>query len=165
MPRPVSLTTEEGLALVGLYGAAESWLAVLVTLRPDGQPSTSVVNAGIIRHPITSEAAVAFVARGSTAKLTNLRAGSGATLVFRSGWEWIAVRGQADLAGPDDLLPGLGDESLRQLLRDIYTAAGGTHDNLNTYDAVMATERRTAVLLHPEHFATNPAGTEHQEHG
>jgi curved DNA-binding protein CbpA len=29
----------------------------------------------------------------------------------------------------------------------------------------MADERRTAVLVHPDRFTTNPAGTEHQEHG
>jgi hypothetical protein len=36
------------------------------------------------------------------------------------------------------------------LLRDIFTAAGGTHDDWDTYDRVMATERRVAVLVEPE---------------
>jgi hypothetical protein len=51
------------------------------------------------------------------------------------------------------------------LLRDIYAAAGGQHDDLAEYDRVMASERRTAVLVTPGQFRTNPAGTEHQEHG
>ena len=43
---------EEGLRLVREYGSADRWLAVLVTLRPDGQPSVSVVNAGALPHPV-----------------------------------------------------------------------------------------------------------------
>src|SRR4051812_37549381 len=103
----MALSTEEGLRLVREYGGADRWLAVLVTLRPDGQPSVSVVNAGVLPHPVGGSATVAFVARGGTAKLANLRRDRHATLVFRSGWEWVAVRGSAELAGPDDPLPGI----------------------------------------------------------
>jgi hypothetical protein len=56
----------------------------LFTRRPDGEPSTSVVNAGIVRHPVTDGEVVAFVARGGTAKLANLRRHPRATLVFRA---------------------------------------------------------------------------------
>jgi PPOX class probable F420-dependent enzyme len=159
------LTTTQGLDLVRRHGGADRWLAVLVTRRADGTPATSVVNAAILPHPTTGRPVVGFVARGATAKLTNLRRDPLATLVFRAGWEWVAVAGPAVLAGPDDPLPGLDTEQLRVLLRDIYTAAGGHHDDLAVYDDVMATERRTAVLIEPAHFTTNPAGTEHQEHG
>ncbi len=155
--------TAVGLDLVRASGAPQHWLAVLVTTRRDGQPSVSLVNAGVLRHPVTGQDTVAFVARGATAKLVNLRADPRATLVFRDGWEWVAVRGPVELAGPDDSLPGLAD--LPQLLRDIYAAAGGEHDDIDTYDRVMATEHRTAVLVTPERFTTNPPGTEHQEHG
>ena len=95
----------------------------------------------------------------------NLRARPRATLVFRAGWEWIAVRGPVELAGPDDPLPGITDEPgrLRVLLRDIYTAAGGSHPDLAEYDRVMTADRRTAVLLTPERFTTNPPGAEHVE--
>jgi hypothetical protein len=60
------------------------------------------------------------------------------------------VEGPADLAGPDDGLLGLDAERVRVLLREIFTAAGGTHDDWDTYDRVMAEERRTAVLVAPE---------------
>jgi hypothetical protein len=33
---------------------------------------------------------------------------------------------------------------------EIFTAAGGTHDDWPTYDRVMAEERRVAVLVAPE---------------
>ncbi|MGN9847005.1 TIGR03618 family F420-dependent PPOX class oxidoreductase [Nonomuraea sp. H19] len=161
----MALSEEEGLRLVRAHGGAERWLAVLVTLRPDGQPSVSVVNAGVLPHPVTGATTVAFVARGGTAKLTNLRADPHATLVFRSGWEWVAARGSVELAGPDDPSQAIGPDRLPALLRDIYLAAGGNHPDLVEYDRVMAAERRTAVLLRPDRFTTNPAGTEHQEHG
>ena len=160
----MSIATSAGLELIARYGAPERWLAVLVTLRPDGEPSTSVVNAGIVRHPVTDGEVVAFVARGGTAKLANLRRRPRATLVFRAGWEWVAVAGPVELVGPSDDLPGLGTGAMPRLLRDVFHAAGGAHEDLDTYDRVMATERRTAVLLRPERFATNPPGTEHQEH-
>ena len=152
-----------GLDLVRARGAADRWLAVLVTLRPDGEPSTSVVNAGVLAHPVTGEPRVAFVARGATAKLANLRRHPRATLVFRAGWEWVSVAGRVELAGPDDPLTGLDPAALPGLLRDVFHAAGGSHDDLAGYDAVMASERRTAVLVAPERFATNPPGAEHRD--
>ncbi|GAB3820630.1 TIGR03618 family F420-dependent PPOX class oxidoreductase [Kribbella italica] len=160
-----SETTAEGLELVRAYGSAEHWLAVLVTLRASVEPATSLVNAGLLPHPVTGRPVVAFVARGNTAKQRNLRRDPRATLVFRAGWEWVSVAGEAELAGPDDPLDGVDSEALRRLLRDIYHAAGGRHDDLDEYDREMARDRRTAVLVTPRRFGTNPRGTEHQEHG
>ena len=152
----MTTSAREGLELVARLGAAEHGLAVLVTLRRDGEPSVSVVNAGVMPHPLTGEHVVGFVAVGGTAKLANLRRRPRATLVFRAGWEWVAVAGHVDLAGPDDPLPGLDLDALPRLLRDIFHAAGGTHDDLDEYDRVMAAERRAAVLVRPERFMTNP---------
>ena len=41
------------------------------------------------------------------------------------------------------------------LLRDIFTAAGGTHDDWNAYDAEMVAQRRTAVLVTPTRIYSN----------
>lgn len=57
------------------------------------------------------------------------------------------MEGSVELAGPDDLLEGVNAERLRVLLRAIYTAAGGVHDDFNVYDKAMAAERRAAVLV------------------
>jgi len=46
-------------------------------------------------------------------------------------------------------MPGVDAERLRLLLREIFTAAGGTHDDWPTYDRTMADERRVAVLVTP----------------
>jgi hypothetical protein len=35
------------------------------------------------------------------------------------------------------------------LLRDIFVAAGGSHDNWDEYDRVVAEQRRAAVLVVP----------------
>jgi len=45
---------------------------------------------------------------------------------------------------------------LRLLLREIFIAAGGTHDDWDTYDRVMREERRTAVLVTPSRVYSNP---------
>jgi PPOX class probable F420-dependent enzyme len=130
-------------------------LAVVSTSRADGSIQSSVVNAGVIDHPVTGAPVVALVARGSARRLVNLRARPRASVVLRAGWQWAGVEGPVELAGPDDPLAGIDGERLRLLLREIFTAAGGTHDDWDEYDRVMADERRVAVLVHPERVVTN----------
>jgi PPOX class probable F420-dependent enzyme len=127
----------------------DNGLCVVSTLRGDGTIQSSVVNGGVLDHPLTGRPVVGLVARGGSRKLANLRARPQATIVVRSGWEWAAAEGPAELAGPGDPLPGIGAEELRLLLRAVFTAAGGTHDDWATYDRVMAAEGRTAVLVEP----------------
>jgi PPOX class probable F420-dependent enzyme len=124
-------------------------LSVVVTLRRDGTPHATVVNAGVLAHPVSGEPEVAFVAAGGTRKLAHLRTNSVITIVVRAGGEWLAVDGRAELIGPDDPYPEVDAERLRLLLREIFSAAGGTHDDWATYDRVMREERRTAVLVSP----------------
>jgi hypothetical protein len=50
-------------------------------------------------------------------------------------------------------------EALRKLLREVFSAAGGTHDDWGTYDRVMAQERRAAVFVVPRRVYTNAAAT------
>jgi PPOX class probable F420-dependent enzyme len=137
--------------------AGEHGLAVVSTVRADGSMPASVVNAGVLDHPVTDSPVVAFVARGGTRKLANLRARPRATVVFRVGWEWATVEGPTELAGPDDPLAGFDAGRLPQLLRDVFAAAGGAHDDWDEYDRVMAAERRTAVLVRPERVYSNPS--------
>jgi PPOX class probable F420-dependent enzyme len=149
------------LNLVRRLAAADHGLAVLATTRPDGSVQASVVNAGVVQDPVDGREVLAFVARGGTRKLDNLRRSGRATLVLRSGWEWVAVEGPAALAGPDDRATGLDDEGVRLLLRRVFAAAGGTHDDLAEYDRVMREERRTAVLVSCERVYTNPPHAQH----
>ncbi|ONI81396.1 pyridoxamine 5'-phosphate oxidase [Actinosynnema sp. ALI-1.44] len=132
--------------------AGEHGLAVVSTQRADGTVQSTVVNAGVLDHPVTGEPRVGFVVRGSTRKLVNLRARPRTTVVVRVGWEWAAAEGATELIGPDDPADGV---DVRLLLRAVFTAAGGTHDDWETYDKVMADERRTAVLVTPERVYSN----------
>ena len=128
--------------------APEHGLAVAITSRASGSPRASVVNAGVLDHPVTGEPVVAFVSRGTARKLSDIRARPEVTVVFRSGWQWVAVEGRAELAGPDDRLGELGKDETTRLLRATYAAAvGGSADDWAAIDESMAAERQTAVLL------------------
>jgi PPOX class probable F420-dependent enzyme len=127
----------------------ESFLAVVATLRHDSTIQCSVVNAGVLAHPLVDREVLAFVTYGQ-AKLRNLRVRPQITVTFRSGWTWTAVEGRAELIGPDDDRQGVDAERLRLLLRDVFVAAGGTHDDWDAYDREMAEQRRTVVLVSPD---------------
>jgi PPOX class probable F420-dependent enzyme len=134
----------------------DGYLAVVATTRADGTVQASVVNAGIVAHPVSDERVVAFVTYGK-AKLSNLRARPRATVVFRTGWQWAAVEGRCEIVGPDDPLSGFDPSRLPAMIGAIYRAAGGTHDDWAAFDRTMAEERRTAVLLRPERIYSNAA--------
>jgi PPOX class probable F420-dependent enzyme len=136
--------------------AGDHGLVVVSTLRDDGTINSSVVNAGVLPHPVTGQAVVGMVLRGGARKLDHLRKRPYANVVVRAGWQWAAAEGRTELAGPDDPMPGIDAERLRLLLREIFTAAGGTHEDFGTYDRVMREERRAAVFLHPERVYSNP---------
>jgi PPOX class probable F420-dependent enzyme len=124
----------------------DSGLAVVSTLRADATIQSSLVNTGIVERG--GEAVLGFVTYGRV-KLANLRHRPQVTVAFRAGWQWAAMEGRAVLAGPDDPQPGVDAEALRLLLREIFSAAGGTHDDWAEYDRVMREQRRTAVLITP----------------
>ena len=145
------ITLDDAVALA----AADNGLAVVSTLRADGTIQASLVNAGVMPHPATGQSALAFVTYGKV-KLANLRVRPQLAVTFRNGWQWATVEGNAELAGPDDPQPWLTDaDQLRLLLREVFTAAGGTHDDWDEYDWVMAEQRRTAVLVAPTRVYSN----------
>ena len=135
---------------------ADHGLVVVSATRGDGTIASSVVNAGVLAHPAGGETVVGMVIRGGTKKLDYWRERPYANVVLRAGWQWVAVEGRVDLIGPDDPEPSIDAERLRLLLREVFTAAGGTHDDFDTYDRVMREERRTAVLVHPDRVYGNP---------
>jgi PPOX class probable F420-dependent enzyme len=132
----------------------ERGLVIISTLRADGTIQSSLVNAGLLDHPATGETVLGLVTAGAV-KLANLRTRPQLTATFRDGWQWAAVEGRAELAGPDDPQPWLDSEGLRLLRRAIFTAAGGEHDNWDEYDQVMAEQRRAAVLVRPDRIYSN----------
>ena len=141
----MSRTMEDVRRFVG----ADQGLSVVSFGRPDQSVHSSVVNAGVTVHPLTGEQVMALVVRGATVKLRHWRKRPRATIVFRSGWSWIGVEGTTTIIGPDDGYEGFDPSAVPQLLRDVFTAAGGVHEDWDEYDRVMAAERRAAVFIHP----------------
>lgn len=130
--------------------ADEHGLAVVSTTQADGRVLSSVVNCGVTTHPVTGADVVALVSRGGAARLAHVRRGSEVTIAAQRGWRWVAVTGACDLAGPDDPADGVDAERLRLLLREVFQAAGGTHDDYATYDRVMAEDRRCCMFVTPD---------------
>jgi len=134
--------------------AREQFLAVVSTVRADQSVQASLVNAGFLDHPLTGERVLAFVTYGR-AKLGNLRARPRLAATFRSGWQWATVEGAAELIGPNDPHEAIDAERLRLLLRDIFVAAGGAHDDWDEYDRTMVADGRAAVLVAPDRVYSN----------
>ena len=126
----------------------ERGLSVVSTLRADHSIQSSLVNLGVMSHPISAADVVAFATYGKV-KLANLRVRPQIALSVHSGWRWATVEGTAEIIGPDDPHPAVDAERLRLLLREVFTAAGGTHGDWDEYDRVMAADRRAAVLVRP----------------
>jgi PPOX class probable F420-dependent enzyme len=154
------MSTDDGaIEEVRSFLADEHGLATVSTVQADGRVLSSVVNCGVAAHPVSGHDCVAFVSRGNAARLGHIRRGSTVTVVARRGWTWRGVTGPADIIGPDDPEhPSgrtFGDEQLRLLLREVYRAAGGDHDDYDEYDRVMRQERRAAVFVTPERIIGN----------
>ena len=134
----------------------DSGLSTVAIGRADRQPHVSVVNAGVVAHPVTGTSVVAFVTMGRSHKLALLRADPTLAITIRAGWQWVTVEGTAELVGPADPYPDVSDEQLRLLLRAIFSAAGGTHEDWASYDRTMRDESRTAVLVSVDRAYSNP---------
>lgn len=137
---PMSLDLDSVRRIV----AEDSGLASVAVVRADGTPHSSLVNAGVLDHPATGAPVAGYVTYGPV-KLRNLRERPATSLLWRAGWRWAAVDGTSELIGPGDV----DADELRLLLRAVFTAAGGTHDDWDTYDRVMREEGRVAVLVTP----------------
>lgn len=145
------MTLDEFAALAG----RDEGLCVVTTLRADASIQASVVNVGVLAHPVSGQLVAGFVAGRTSRKLVNLRLRPSVTLVAKVRWTWIALEGSAQIIGPDDAVAGVDGERRRMLLREIFAAAGGVHEDLDAYDATMVAEGRAAVLVRPQRLYSN----------
>jgi hypothetical protein len=141
--------------LIRRLGLASKGLSVVATTRRDGSVHASLVNAGVLDNPLTGSPSVGLVVRSSAVKLALMRRSGRASVVFHSGWEWVAAEGVVTIVGPDDVPEGFDRSLLPALLRDIFTAAGGTHNDWAEFDRVMAGERRAGVFVALDRITTN----------
>jgi PPOX class probable F420-dependent enzyme len=135
------------LAQLRQRAADASHLAVVATTRPDGSVHASLVSAGAMEDPVTGAVSIAMVIGGATAKLRHLRRTGRATVVFQAGYRWASIDGPVRIVGPADLDADAAAADVPALLRAVFVAAGGTHDDWDEYDRVMAAEGRTAVFV------------------
>ena len=113
--------------------------AVVSTIRPSGTIQSTLVNVGLY------DGGIGFTAVGHSQKEYNLTRNPACTVTIHHGPYWITVEGKARLYTWDNTDP----ETMRHFLRDLYVAAGGTHDDWATYDRVVREERRAAVVVVP----------------
>jgi hypothetical protein len=135
--------------------AGTNHLAVLCTTRADGSVHASLVSAGVLDDPVDGTPSVAAVIAGGARKLPLLRRAGRAAAVFTSGFEWVTVEGPTRIIGPDDPDGRFPDADIPGLLRAVFVAAGGSHDDWATYDRVMAEERRAALFVHAARVSGN----------
>ena len=135
------------LSQVAELASSETGLCVASTSRSDGSSHATVVNAGVLTHPTSGSEVVGFVARGGAHKLRHIELTGRCALTFRRSWTWAGVEGPAQIIRP---LREADSIDLAQLLRDVFVAAGGTHDDWDEYDRVMNEEQRAVVLVTPE---------------
>ena len=138
------------------YLSEETGLATVSTTQADGRVLSTVVNCGMIKHPLTGGTCVAFVSGSKAARLRHIDRGSQVTVNVRRGWVWSSATGPADLIRPESLPESIDEEQMRLLLREVFHAAGGVHDDLEEYDRAMAQEERVVVCVTPERILGHP---------
>ena len=138
------------------YLSEETGLVTVSTTQVDGKVLSSVVNCGMIEHPLTGATCVAFVSGSRAARLKHIDRGSQVTITARRGWAWSSVTGPADLIRPEQVPETIDKEQMRLLLREVFHAAGGVHDDLEEYDRTMLQEGRVVVCVTPERVLGNP---------
>lgn len=105
----------------------------------------SIVTCGPYRE------GVAFTTTADRAKLLNLRRNPRCSLLVsqEDWWGYVVLEGRAQLISADNTDP----TELREALRDVYRTASGTeHPNWPEYDAAMSEQRRSAVVVVPQHI-------------
>ena len=122
-------------------------LAVLATTRPDGTVHASIVSAGVLDDP-TGAPAIGVVVAGNARKLDHLRRTGRAAAVFTRGFEWVTAEGPVRVIEADA-------PDVSAWRRQIFTAAGGTHEDWDEFDRVMNEEHRVAVLITPSRVSGN----------
>ena len=119
------------------FAGADQGLSVASFGRPDQSVHSTVVSAGVMDHPVTGERVVALVkhSAGKHSQTPSLA-------LHPERHHRLPV-------GPDADYEGFDPSSVLQLIRDVFISAGGTHQDWDEYDRVMAAERRAAVFIHP----------------
>ena len=124
--------------------ATENHRGVLSTFRKRGAAQMSIVSCGPFRDGVASTTSA------GRAKLSNLRRQPQCTLlVSQPDWRgFVVLEGRAELLSSDNT----DAEELRLAFRDVYRATSGhEHANWEEYDQAMVDQRRSIIVVVPEH--------------
>ena len=124
---------------------SENHRGVLTTFRRNGSAQMSIVSTGAYGD------GVAFTTTAGRAKLANLKRNPRCSLLVshESWWGYVVLEGRGRIMSSDNTEA----EELRMALRDVYRAAAGTeHPNWDEYDQAMRDDRRSAVVVVPDHI-------------
>ena len=125
--------------------------SVFTTFRRNGAVQMSIVTVGVLNN------GVAFTISPGSAKLANLRRNPRCSLmVSRPDWgDFAVLEGHAQVLSPN-VTP---IEELRLTLREVYRVAGGKeHPDWEEFDQAVQEDRRSAVIVVPEHIYYGNAG-------
>ena len=124
--------------------ATENHQGVVTCFRRNGMPQMSIVTCGAYRD------GVAFTTTAGRAKLLNLQRDPRCSLMVskRDWWGYMVLEGRATILSPENTAA----DELRLALRDVYRAATNQdHPNWEEYDQAMVDDRRSAVIVVPDH--------------
>ena len=123
----------------------ETHRGVLTTFRRNGAAQMSIISCGPFRD------GVAFTVTEERSKLWNLRRDSRCSLLVsrESWWGFVVLEGHAQVLSAANT----DAEELRLALRKVYRAASGQeHPNWEEYDQAMVDDRRSVIVVVPEHI-------------
>ena len=125
--------------------ATQTHRGVLTTFRRDGNAQMSIITCGPYRDGI------AFTVTETRAKLHNLRRNPNCSLLVsnENWWGFVVLEGQATILSANNT----DADELRLALRDTFRAASGEeHSNWEEYDQAMRDDRRSVIIVVPEHI-------------
>lgn len=130
--------------------AADNRLCVLSTTRPNGHIQSTVVNVGVIDHPVTGRQVAALVAETSARKVANLRSTPRATVAAKSAWDWATIEGTVEIVDARGGPIAPGADEFRRLLREVSAAAvGGAADDWTEHISNLNLDEHVVVLITP----------------
>ncbi len=123
---------------IALFFIAENSRSVLSTVRSDGRPQMSPVNAGVLAG------AVCISSRAPLAKVRNIRRdGRVSLLSFTDKFygSWVQIDGTATIVDQPEAL---------DMLVEVYRAISGEHPDWDDYRAAMIRDERVVIRITPE---------------
>ena len=125
--------------------ATQTHRGVLTTFRRNGAVQISIISCGPYRDGI------AFTVTETRVKLKNLRRDPRCSLMVsnENWWGFVVLEGKATILSMDNT----PSDEFRDALRDTYrTASGEEHCNWEEYDQAMKDDRRSVIIVVPDHI-------------